>query len=148
MLRYILRRLAFFTPTLLGVSLLVFTIMHLTPGDPAEIMLGAEASQAQVEQLRQNLGLDKPVYIQYFIFLKNALQGDLGRSIRTNNPVLEEILSRFPATLALAATGLLLAILMGLPLGLIAALRQNSLTDAWPVSAPCSAFPSPISGPP
>lgn len=130
MLRYILRRLSFFTPTLLGVSLLVFTIMHLTPGDPAEIMLGTEASQAQVAQLRQNLGLDQPVYIQYLIFLKNALRGDLGRSIRTNNPVAEEILSRFPATLALAATGLLLAILMGLPLGLIAALRQNSLTDA------------------
>ena len=130
MLRFILRRLAFFAPILLGVSLVVFTIMHLTPGDPAEIMLGTEATQAQVTQFRKNLGLDQPVYIQYLLFLKNALQGDLGRSIRTNNRVTEEILSRFPATLALAASGLLLAILMGFPLGLVAALRQNTATDA------------------
>ena len=91
MLRYILRRLAFFPPTLLGVSLLVFTIMHLTPGDPAEILLGAEASPLQLEQLRHNLGLDQPVAVQFAIFVQNAAQGDLGRSIRTNNPVAEEI---------------------------------------------------------
>jgi peptide/nickel transport system permease protein len=130
MLRYILRRLAFFPPILMGVSLLVFAIMHLTPGDPAEILLGAEASPLQLEQLRHNLGLDRPVYVQYAIFLKNALQGDLGRSIRTNNPVLEEIASRFPATLTLAACGLALAVLLGFPLGLVAALRQNTAADA------------------
>jgi len=130
MIRYIFRRLAFFTPILLGVSIVVFTIMHLTPGDPAEILLGTEASQAQIEQFRSNLGLDKPVYVQYLIFLKNALAGDLGRSLRTGNPVTEEILSRFPATLTLASAGLLLAVVIGFPLGLIAALRQNTLTDA------------------
>ena len=130
MLRYTMRRLTFFPPILLGVSLLVFTIMHLTPGDPAEIMLGTEATPLQIEQFRRNLGLDQPVYIQYFIFLKNALQGDLGRSIRTNNPVLEEILSRFPATAMLAACGLALGILLGFPLGLTAALRQNTAVDA------------------
>lgn len=130
MIRYVSRRLAFFTPILLGVSIVVFTIMHLTPGDPAEILLGTEATDAQIEQFRSNLGLDKPIYVQYLIFLKNALTGDLGRSLRTGNPVTEEIMSRFPATLTLASAGLLLAVVIGFPLGLIAALRQNTLTDA------------------
>ncbi len=116
MLRYILRRLAFFPPTLLGVSLLVFTVMHLTPGDPAQVLLGPEATPLQIEQLRHNLGLDRPVAVQFAIFVTNAAQGDLGRSIRTNNPVVEEIASRFPATLALAACGLALAVLLGFPL--------------------------------
>jgi peptide/nickel transport system permease protein len=129
MSRYILRRLSFFLPILIGVSLLVFAIMHLTPGDPAEILLGSEASKEQIAQVRKNLGLDRPVSIQYLLFLKNALKGDLGRSIRTNNPVSEEILSRFPATLALAASGLAIAVLLGFPLGLLAALRQNTPID-------------------
>jgi peptide/nickel transport system permease protein len=130
MLRYILRRLAFFPPTLLGVSLLVFAIMHLTPGDPAQVMLGPEATPVQIGQLRHNLGLDRPVAVQFAIFVANAAQGDLGRSIRTNNPVAEEIASRFPATLTLAACGLALAVLLGFPLGLVAALRQNTAADA------------------
>lgn len=130
MMRYVFRRLAFFAPILLGVSIVVFTIMHLTPGDPAEILLGTEATQDQIAQFQKNMGLDKPVYVQYLIFLKKALAGDLGRSLRTGNPVTEEIMSRFPATLTLAAAGLLLAVVIGFPLGLIAALRQNTPTDA------------------
>lgn len=129
MLRYTLRRLIFFPATLFGVSLLVFVILHLTPGDPAEILLGPEAGSEQLEQLRRNLGLDRPIYIQYLVFLKNALQGDLGRSIRTNNPVSEEILSRFPATLTLAAAGMVIAVVLGFPLGLAAALRRNTAVD-------------------
>lgn len=129
MLRYIIRRLLFFTPILLGVSLLVFTIIHLTPGDPAEIMMGSEASAADVAQFKKNLGLDKPLPIQYLIFLKNVVQGDLGRSIQTDNPVIDEIMSRLPATFMLASIGMAMAIVIGFPLGLIAALKRNSPTD-------------------
>ena len=130
MLRYIVRRLIFFPPILVGVSLLVFAILHLTPGDPAEVLLGPEAGAAQLEQLRRNLGLDRPLHIQYLVFLKDALRGDLGRSIRTNNPVAEEILSRLPATATLAACGLLIAVVLGFPLGLASALRRNTAVDA------------------
>ncbi len=129
MLAFVLRRLLFFAPILLGVSLLVFSIMHLTPGDPAQIMLGAEASQEDIAKFRQSLGLDRPLAVQYGIFLQNLLQGDLGRSIRTNTPVWEEIASRVPATLLLSVNGMLLAVLFGFPLGILAARRQNSWHD-------------------
>ncbi len=130
MLRYILKRLLLLIPVLLGVSIIIFVIIHMAPGDPAQVMLGPTATQTDIEQLRENLGLNKPLHIQYFIFLKNALQGDFGRSIRTNTPVMEEIMSRFPATLKLSATGMLLAIIIGFPLGVIAALKQNTITDS------------------
>ena len=129
MLAFVLRRLLFFAPILLGVSLLVFSIMHLTPGDPAQIMLGAEASQEDIAKIRQSLGLDRPLPVQYGIFLRNLLQGDLGRSIRTNTPVWEEIASRVPATVLLAVCGMLLAVLFGFPLGILAARKQNSWQD-------------------
>jgi peptide/nickel transport system permease protein len=105
--------------------------MHLTPGDPAQIMLGAEASQEDIAKIRQSLGLDRPLVVQYGIFLQNLLQGDLGRSIRTNTPVWEEIASRVPATTLLAVSGILLAIVFGFPLGILAAQKQNSWQDTF-----------------
>jgi len=129
MLRYILKRLLLLIPILLGVSIIVFTVLHMSPGDPAQIMLGPMASQESIAQMRESLGLNKPLYIQYFTFLKNALQGDFGRSIRTNTPVIEEIFSRLPATLKLSTLGMLLAIIIGFPLGVLAALKQNTIID-------------------
>jgi len=126
---YILRRLLFFAPILLGVSLLVFSIMHLTPGDPAQIMLGPEATQEEIAQVRQSLGLDRPLPVQYLIFVGNLLRGELGRSIRSDTPVWDELASRLPATFLLATCGILLAVLLGFPLGLFAACRHNTLFD-------------------
>ncbi|MFA5028828.1 MAG: nickel ABC transporter permease [Candidatus Methylomirabilota bacterium] len=129
MLSYLCRRLLFFVPILLGVSLLVFSIMHLTPGDPAQIMLGPEATQEDIAKVRQALGLDRPLAVQYLVFVSNLLQGDLGRSIRSDAPVWEELTSRLPATFLLAGCGILLAICLGSPLGLLAACRHNTLLD-------------------
>ncbi len=130
MLRYFLRRLLLLIPVLLGVSVVIFSIVHLAPGDPAEVMLGPSATQEDIANLREQLGLNRPLYVQYGVFLGNALRGDLGRSMRSNAPVVEEIMDRFPATLTLAVLGMAFAIGIGLPLGLLAALKQNTWIDA------------------
>ena len=130
MIRYILKRIALLVPILLGVSILIFGVIRLAPGDPAEVMLGPTAAQEDIELLREKLGLNRPIVVQYGIFLKNALHGDLGRSIKTNNPVMEELLQRFPATITLAFSSIILALLVGFPLGMIAALKQNTVWDA------------------
>ncbi|GAB1487506.1 ABC transporter permease [Aminivibrio sp.] len=130
MLRYFLKRLLFLIPVLLGVSIVIFVIVHLAPGDPAEVMLGPSATQEEITNLREQLGLTKPLYVQYGIFLTNALKGDLGRSIKTNAPVVDEILERLPVTLTLAILAMIFAIPIGLPLGILAALKQNTWVDA------------------
>ncbi len=130
MIRYILKRIALLIPILLGVSILIFGVIRLAPGDPAEVMLGPTAEREDIELLREKLGLNRPIVVQYGTFLKNALQGDLGRSIKTNNPVTEELLQRFPATITLAFSSIVLALLVGFPLGMIAALKQNTVWDA------------------
>jgi peptide/nickel transport system permease protein len=114
---------------LLGVSLVVFFMVRAIPGDPAQIMLGQQATQAQVAQVRENMGLDKPVFVQYGLFLKDALRGDLGDSTVTGRPVTTELLMRFPATLELTAFAMLIAIFVGVPVGVISAVRQYSLLD-------------------
>ncbi len=129
MIRYILKRIALLIPILLGVSILIFGVIRLAPGDPAEVMLGPTAEREDIELLREKLGLNRPIVVQYGTFLKNALQGDLGRSIKTNNPVTEELLQRFPATITLAFSSIVLALLVGFPLGMIAALKQNTVWD-------------------
>jgi peptide/nickel transport system permease protein len=116
-------------PVLLGVSIVVFFMVRAIPGDPAQIMLGQQATQEQVQQLRENLGLDKPIFVQYGLFLKDALRGDLGDSIVTGRPVTTELLTRLPATLELTAFAMLIAILVGIPVGVISAVRQYSLLD-------------------
>ena len=104
-------------------------MVRAIPGDPAQIMLGQQATQAQVQQLRENMGLDKPIFVQYGLFLKDALRGDLGDSIVTGRPVTTELLTRLPATLELTAFAMLIAILVGIPVGVISAVRQYSLLD-------------------
>jgi peptide/nickel transport system permease protein len=116
-------------PVLLGVSIVVFFMVRAIPGDPAQIMLGQQSTQEQVQQIRENMGLDKPIFVQYGLFLKDALRGDLGDSIVTGRPVTTELLTRLPATLELTAFAMLIAILVGIPVGVISAVRQYSLLD-------------------
>jgi len=127
--RYLLRRLLLLVPVLLGVSVVVFLVLHLSPGDPAEIMLGSQASQADVARLRADLGLDEPLPLQYARWMAHVLQGDLGRSIRLRQPVLGEVLIRFRATLILTTTALFLSTVCGIGLGVLSAARPRSLVD-------------------
>lgn len=130
MLPLVARRLASAIPVLIGVSLIVFLMMRLLPGDVAQLILSDwGASRDQVEQLREQLGLNDPLWLQYYNFVTRALQGDLGRSVHTNRPVLAEVLSQFPSTIELTLAAVGFAVLLGVPLGTIAALRQNSALD-------------------
>ena len=129
MSRYLLRRLLLLVPVLLGVSIVVFLVLHLSPGDPAEIMLGPQATAEDVTGLRAALGLDQPLPIQYAHWMAHVLQGDLGRSIRMRQPVLGEVLTRFRATLLLTATALLLSTLGGIALGVLSATWPHSVVD-------------------
>jgi ABC-type dipeptide/oligopeptide/nickel transport system permease component len=132
MLQYVAKRLLLLVPVLLGVTVLAFLIFHLTPGDPARVMLGEMgqgASAEAVEALRHQLGLDRPWYVQYGDFLFKAIQGDLGRSFRGDRPVATEVLTRFPLTLQLALISLGLAALIGIPAGIIAAVKRNTWVD-------------------
>jgi peptide/nickel transport system permease protein len=125
-------------PVLLGVSVIIFMVLHLSPGDPAEIMLGSQATQADLERLRAELGLTQPLYVQYVHWLGLVVRGDLGRSIWMKRPVLGEVLGRFKATLILTGAGLLLSTVIGLALGIASAVRPNSLLDR--LSAVASLF--------
>jgi ABC-type dipeptide/oligopeptide/nickel transport system permease component len=129
MVNYIIRRLLMFIPMLLGVSVAVFLILHLIPGDPARMAAGPDATDVDIEQIRVNHGLDKPLVVQYGIYLKKVLQGDLGESFQTLAPVTEGIARTFPATLELAAAGMLIAVLLGLPIGIYSALNPRSAAD-------------------
>jgi ABC-type dipeptide/oligopeptide/nickel transport system permease component len=132
--RYTLSRLAQLLPVLWLISLIIFVVMHALPGDPAELMLaGAEGGAITPERLaeiRAAMGLDDPLAVQYLRFLTRAVVGDLGESLRFRIPVSELILDRFASTLGLSLCGLLIAVAIGLPLGMLAAVRQNSWIDA------------------
>jgi peptide/nickel transport system permease protein len=127
--QYVLRRLALMVPVAFLVSVGVFGLLHLTPGDPALLVLGEDASKQQVVQLRHELGLDRPIYEQYVIWISRVVRGDLGVSIRNHQPVTKVILERLPATLELGLTALLWAIVVSVPLGTVAALRRGSPID-------------------
>lgn len=131
---YLVSRLLQLVPVLFLISLIVFSVMHLLPGDPAQLMLaGAEGGSIppeRLEELRQQMGLNEPLAVQYLHFVGNALQGDLGRSIRFQVPVTELIGERFGSTLQLAVAGLVVAIAIGLPLGMVAAARKGGCIDA------------------
>lgn len=129
MLGYLLRRAGAVVPILGVVSVVVFSLIHLTPGDPVRIMLREEADPATVATLRRQLGLDRPLPLQYLTWLGRAVRGELGRSIRTNQPVMDAIRQRAPVTLSLAMAALLVALAIGLPAGILAALRRNSVVD-------------------
>lgn len=126
---YIAKRLLALVPILFGLTLIVFLIMALIPGDPARAILGAYATPENVARLNAQLGLDQPLPMQYLTWLGNLMQGDLGRSISLNRPVLDEITERFRATLILAGAALLLCSLFGLLAGIVSAVRQYGLAD-------------------
>ena len=129
MLRYLVRRLALTVPVLLGVATLVFALIHLVPGDPVQSMLGETASQEEVEQLRHTLGLDRPLLVQYQSFLVGLARGDLGTSFRFGTPVSQEIRSRLFRTIQLAVAAMGVAIVIALPLGIIAAVYRGTTID-------------------
>lgn len=129
MLKYILQRALALALTLLGVSILVFLLVHLTPGDPVRIMLGEQARPADVERLNALYGFDQPLPVQYFKWLGNALSGNLGQSIRSQVPVTELLAERLPATIELAIASLVLALVIGIPLGVLAAVKRNTIFD-------------------
>ncbi len=127
--QYIIRRLLIMIPVLFGVSLIIFTIVRVLPGDPAVVLAGPHATKDVVEQVRIQLGLDKHPVTQYVIFLKNIFRGDLGTSSRTGLPVTQEIMARFPNTLLLALASILVATVLGVLTGIIAGVKQNSKFD-------------------
>jgi ABC-type dipeptide/oligopeptide/nickel transport system permease component len=127
--RFLARRLLLTTPVLLGVATLVFSLIHLIPGDPAQAMLGEAAPQADVVELRHRLGLDRPLIEQYGVFLKGLVTGDLGTSLRTGQPVTDQIVERMPATFELAAAAMIVAIAFAMPLGIVAAVRRGTVAD-------------------
>jgi ABC-type dipeptide/oligopeptide/nickel transport system permease component len=129
MLGYVIRRLAEMVTVLLGVSVLVFLMIHMIPGDPARIIAGLESSPETVEQIRRELGLDQPLHIQFWMFLKGVSRGDLGMSYRTNTPVSQEIVERFPYTFAIAVGGVVLATMLGTLSGILAAVFHNRIWD-------------------
>lgn len=129
MLVVCLRRLFSTVPTLLGIAIIVFAMTKALPGDPVELMLGNRATPEAAAQLRQDLGLDRPMPVQFGLYLTTLLQGDLGRSIVTDQPNVDIIVSRFPATFELALGAALLALLIGIPLGLLAAFKAGKWPD-------------------
>jgi len=130
MFTFILRRLLQIIPVMFGVTLAVFLMMHLLPGDPAKIMAGERADPKQIEQMRENLGLNDPLHIQYFNYVKDAIQGDLGTSIRTKRDVASEIFdTRFWITVQYAILGTAVAVILGLIIGIISATKKNSFAD-------------------
>ncbi|MCR9140058.1 MAG: ABC transporter permease [Alphaproteobacteria bacterium] len=126
---YILKRLISALPVLFGISIIVFVIMAMIPGDPATAILGSYATPENVEKLKRDLGLDKPMMQRYFIWLGNMLQGDFGRSFSLNRSVLDEVLDRFGATLILAGTSFVLCSILGIAAGVVSAARQYGLAD-------------------
>lgn len=129
MLKYIIKRLLLLIPVLFGISLVVFIVMHLFTADPAALILGQHATQAQIQALRQEMGLNDPIYVQFGKFLWNLLHGDLGRSLMTRRPVVQEFISQFPATIELALFSLFLATVVGILAGIISAVKRYSIWD-------------------
>ena len=130
MTQYALRRALTILPVLLGVSILVFSFVHMIPGDPALTMLGERATPEKVAEVRKRLGLDRPIWQQYGIYMGRVLQGDLGVSIVRAEPVTRDLLRRFPATVELATAAIVLALLFGIPIGIVSAVWRNSWMDS------------------
>ena len=133
MLKYISKRIIYLIPVLIGIVFLVFTIMYFSPGDPAKLILGDRAPEEQVAALRHELGLDLPYYQQLFNYIKNAIHGDFGNSYQLRMPVWDIIKLRFPLTLQLTTFTMLIAVLIGVPVGILSAVKQYSVIDAFSV---------------
>ncbi|MFT2775475.1 ABC transporter permease [Helicobacter pylori] len=129
MLSFIIKRILWAIPTLFGVSIIVFMMVHLVPGDPALVILGEKANQAAIDALREQFGLNKPLIEQYFFFINNVLHGNFGTSIMTGEPVMHEFLQRFPATVELALIALFMALVLGISVGVLATIKRYSVFD-------------------
>ncbi len=145
MLRFILTRVGLVLPTFIGITLLAFAMIRLIPGDPVELLVGERGMTAERHaQLRAGLGLDKPLLVQYASYIGGVLQGDLGKSIVTKRPVSEEFFTLFPATVELSLCALLFAVLLGLPAGIIAAVRRGSMFDHSVMGVALTGYSMPI----
>jgi peptide/nickel transport system permease protein len=127
MFKYILKRLGMVFPVVIGISIIVFLLVSLVPGDAVDIMLGTNTSPETAQELRKNLGLDKPIHIRYFNWITGVLQGDFGESVRTGKPVIEAFFARLPATLQLAFFSMIISLSIGIPIGVMSALKRNSI---------------------
>lgn len=127
--KYVLKRILWMIPVILGISFILFAILEVTPGDPAQIILGERAAPEQIAKLREEMGLDKPFSVRYVSYIANAVRGNFGSSYRTKLPVFTEIMDRFPTTLKLTVGGILLMVLIGLPVGILSAVKQYSVMD-------------------
>ncbi len=142
--RYIFKRILSLIPIIIGITFIVFTLMELTPGDPATIILGDTADPVAIEKLNEELGHNRPFFTKYFDFVTNMLKGDFGTSYRTRQPVVNEIKVRLPISFKLAFLGLAFSAIIGIPLGVIAAVKQYTLADTIPsvLAMVLSAVPS------
>src|SRR5689334_11497699 len=131
MIRFILRRLAGLVLVLAGVSIITFALSQLVPVDPAATALGQNAREDQIQAYRKELGLDRPAVVQYFSYVSRLLQGDWGKSIRTRRPVADDLRDFFPATMELSLAAMVVAVILGIALGIVAAVRRNSLLDGF-----------------
>lgn len=144
MLSYVVRRLLQGIPVLLGVSVITFILMHVVPGDPVAVAFEKKADPATIERIRREMGLDRPLPVQYADFLLKALQGDLGRSFQTSQPVAEMIRSAMPATLKLTAAAVLVSVAIGVPFGILAALHRGTAVDYMATVAALSFISAPV----
>ena len=144
MTAFILRRLTLLVPTVLGISVLVFLMIYLVPGDPAQVMLGERANAETLAALRQELGLDQPFHVQLGRFFADLMRGDLGRSFRTHELVTVEIFDRFPATCELTLAAMCFAITGGLALGMVAAVRRGGFLDHLSMTAATAGISMPV----
>lgn len=129
MVKMVIHRFAFLLFVVVGVTIITFLLSHVIPGDPASMMAGQHASTATVDKIRSQLGLDQPLWVQYTDYMKSVLEGNLGISIRTQNPVLSDLENFFPATLELVIVSFILALIVGIPLGILSAVKKDSLWD-------------------
>jgi ABC-type dipeptide/oligopeptide/nickel transport system permease component len=126
---FFLKRIIYFIPTLLGLLILVFFISRVIPGDPAALVAGETATPQQVQAIRTELGFDRPLYVQLGIYLRQLVTGDLGKSLYSGRKVSQDLIDRFPATLELTLAAMLISVAVGIPLGILSALKRNSLLD-------------------
>ncbi|MEH8025299.1 ABC transporter permease subunit [Gallibacterium anatis] len=145
MFRFIFKRVAMVIPTFIGITLLTFALIHLIPGDPIEIRMGERGLSPEVhQQMMHQLGLDKPLPEQYFDYLKGITHGDFGTSFKNNVPVLDEFLSLFPATIELAVFAILFAVIIGIPIGILAAIKRGSIFDHSVMAISLTGYSMPI----
>ncbi len=145
MLRFLATRVSLIVPTFIGVTLLTFALIRVIPGDPIELLAGERGiDPARHAELRADLGLDKPLLVQYGVYIANVARGDLGESILTREPVLEEFLARFPATFELSVCAILFALAIGLPAGVLAAVRRGSAMDHTVMAVSLTGFSMPV----